>query len=353
MKITLDTISRNSEQIFYNLRWAGELACPICGSVHVYNKEAGKLHICADCRSRFSDTSGTIFHSTKLSLSKWLYAIYLFLTSTRGISSYSLARYIHVSQATAWSMLMRIRTCLGQDIKFNSDDVVAIDEMYLGANWTYKPGFKKYKLAGSPPAFYNLNDKDRKAWYKKRFYELAAEDKMPVLGMVSNGAHRRAQISLLYITTNDRKEFVKQAVLSRCASIMKPFFVDEPMTVVTDQSGLYKFFSEQLDHNNRPRFNHQICRHDQNKYTSPDGFSSNRLEAAFSHIRRSWRGVYQFWTRKYTQLYLNEFCFRYNFSLSPSRRHAGVSSISTKQLTLRRLQDFFSRVDPRAFVHFA
>lgn len=341
MKLTLEDISKNSEQIFYNLRWNGEIACPVCGSVHVYNKEAGKLHICADCQTRFSDTSGTIFHSTKLSLSKWLYAIYLFLTSTRGISSYSLARYIHVSQSTAWTMLMRIRTCLGQDIKFDSTDVVAIDEMYLGANWAYKPGFKKYRQAGSPPAFYNLNEKDRKSWYKKKFYELAAEDKMAILGMVSLGGPRRARISLIYINTPERKEFVKRAVLSRCASIMKPFFVDTPMTIVTDQSGLYKFLEQELDHNNQPRFNHQICRHDQNKYASADGYSSNRLEAAFSHIRRSWRGVYQFWTRTYNQLYLNEFCFRYN------------NNLSDKSVTLKRLQDFFSRVDPRAAVHFA
>lgn len=336
--VTLDSISKNPQQIFYNLRWNGEICCPICGSVHVYNKEAGKLHICADCKSRFSDTSGTIFHSTKLPLSKWLYAIYLFLTSTRGISSYALARYIQVSQSTAWTMLMRIRSCLGRDIKFESTDTVAVDEVYLGANWSYKPSHVKYKLAGEPPAFWNLNPKEKKNWYKKRFFELASEDKMPVLGMVALDALESPKISLKYINTLNRKEFIKSHLTASLCSSMKPFFIDKPQTVVTDQSGLYKFLEELLDHNNNPRFNHQICRHDENKYISPDGYSSNRLEAAFSHIRRSWRGVYQYWTKNYCQLYLNEFCFRYNHKLS------------SKHVTLKRLQDFFNYIDPRAQV---
>ena len=40
MKVNLDTISRNAHQIFYRLRWGGCIACPVCGSIHIYNPEA-------------------------------------------------------------------------------------------------------------------------------------------------------------------------------------------------------------------------------------------------------------------------------------------------------------------------
>jgi transposase-like protein len=337
LNITLDSISKNSLQIFHQLRWNGTICCPECGSTHIYNPNPDQLHICADCRTRFSDTSGTIFHSTKLPLSKWLYAIYLFLTSTRGISSYALARYIQVSQTTAWSMLMRLRTCLHQDIKFDATDQVAIDEVYIGANWKYKPAFKKFQQATPPPAHWNLNAKDTKAYYKKQFMELAAQDKMCALGLVSL---RAPKISLIYIPIKERLEFIQGQIRYHLGPIMRQMFVNKAMTVVTDQSKLYNFLDEVLDHNNRCKFDHQVCRHDESKFASPDGYSSNKLEAAFSHIKRSWRGVYTRWSRKYTQLYLDEFCYRYNHPLS------------SKTVITDRIKDFFRRVDPRAQVNF-
>lgn len=332
MDINLHTISQHSSEIFHSLRWNGQICCPECGSIHIYNPNPEQLHICADCRTRFSDTSGTIFHSTKLPLSKWLYAIYLFLTSSRGISSYALARYIQVSQTTAWSMLMRLRSCLHRDIQFDSTDTVAIDEVFIGANWKYKPAFKKFQQATPPPAHWNLNAKDTKAYYKKQFMELASQDKMPVLGLVSLECPK---ISLIYIPSSERLEFIRGQIYNHLRPIMSQMFVDTPMTVVTDQGGCFKFLDEILDHNNRPKFNHQVCRHDQNKFASPDGFSSNRLEAAFSHIKRSWRGVYTHWSRLYNQLYLDEFCFRYN------------NPLSSKTVITDRIKGFFRWIDPR------
>lgn len=158
--------------------------------------------------------------------------------------------------------------------------------------------------------------------------------------MVTLNDPKSPKISLIYINTQNRKEAIRSHLNGCLSDIMKQMFVEKPMTIVTDQSQLYKFLDETLDHNNRPKFNHQVCRHDQNKYISKDGYSSNRLEAAFSHIRRSWRGVYQFWTRTYNQLYLDEFCFRYNHKLS------------SKHVTFKRMQEFFNCIDPRVLVQF-
>ena len=129
MKINLDTISRNANQIFQRLRWPNGIACPECGSIHIYNPEPNKLHICADCGYRFSDTSNTTFHSTKLPLSKWLFAIYFFAETTRGISSYALSRLIGVSQPTAWNMLMKIRNSISYEIQI--PDGAILDEVFI------------------------------------------------------------------------------------------------------------------------------------------------------------------------------------------------------------------------------
>lgn len=162
--------------------------------------------------------------------------------------------------------------------------------------------------------------------------ELASQDKMCALGLVSL---RDPKISLIYIPSSDRLKFIQGQIYSHFGHIMSKMFVDKPMTVVTDQSRLYNFLDEVLDNNNRPKFNHQVCRHDESKFASPDGYSSNKLEAAFSHIKRSWRGVYTKWSRLYNQLYLDEFCFRYN------------NPLSSKTVITDRIKDFFRRVDPR------
>ncbi len=227
-------------------------------------------------------------------------------------------------------MLMRLRSCLHRDIVFDSTDKVAIDEVFIGSNWKYKPSFKKFRQATPPPAHWNLDPKDTKGYYKKQFMELASQDKMPVLGLVSLECPK-------IIPSSNRLEFIQCQIYSHLKPIMNQMFVDKPQTIVTDQGGCFKFLSDIKDHNSRCKFNHQVCRHDQNKLASPDGVSSNKLEAAFSHIKRSWRGG---WSRLYNQLYLDEFCFRYN------------NPLSSKTVITDRIKDFFRRVDPRAQVNF-
>ena len=320
MKINLNSIAKNSVEIFYRLRWSGQVCCPECGSVHVYNPEAGKLHICADCDCRFSDTSGTIFHCTKLGLDKWLQAIYLFLQTTRGISSYGMARIIGVSQTTAWSMLTKIRSAL--EIELNVPDGAILDEVFLGGDWKRKPAYEKLKKVAAPPAHWNLTDKERKDYYRSEIFRLSSEAKMPVLGIRSICD---SQLSLLSFDIKHKKEFIQDQINELYG------VPDKPIVIVTDQANCYNFLS--ADDNN---FNHQICNHDKGKYKSQDGYSSNGLEGAFAHLKRMWRGTYQMWSNKYNQYYLNEFCWRYNHK---------------SQSILDKFNLFFDYIDPRK-LHF-
>ena len=64
---------------------------------------------CADCRQYFSVKVGTVMEASNLPLRKWAYAIYLHLTSRKGVSSMQLHRDIGIAQNSAWHMLKRIR----------------------------------------------------------------------------------------------------------------------------------------------------------------------------------------------------------------------------------------------------
>lgn len=312
LKVNLDTIAKNAPVIFHRLRWPNGIACPECGSIHIYNPEPDQLHICADCGNRFSDTSNTTFHSTKLPLSKWLFAIYFFVETTRGLSSYALARLIGVSQCTAWRMLMKIRDSIQHEIDL--PDGAILDEVFIGADWRRIPSYKKYQKATPPNPVWNLTGDDLKRYYKSEFLRLASNDKKPVLGI--SDPYRRSLV-LISIPSSDRKEFVREHLNSRYGHLLNSTSTDSKPVIITDQGKAYSCVREFNNLTGEPIFQHEVCRHDRNKYKSENGYSSNRLESSFGHLKRMWRGVYQMWSDKYNQRYLNEFAWRFTYREDP------------------------------------
>ncbi len=59
--------------------------------------------------------TGTFMAGSPLPLLTWIYAIYLELTSLKGVSSMKLHRDLGVTQKTAWHMLQRIRDAFAHE----------------------------------------------------------------------------------------------------------------------------------------------------------------------------------------------------------------------------------------------
>jgi len=70
---------------FESIRWKDGRTCPKCGSCDTYEtKNAnGMRYRCRDCRRYFSVKTGTVLQSSKLPLQKWVFAIFLELTSLK------------------------------------------------------------------------------------------------------------------------------------------------------------------------------------------------------------------------------------------------------------------------------
>ena len=133
--ISLASYFSNEEicrQFLKEQRWGSVVVCPYCGSVHVYACGDGKRFKCDGCGNKFSVLVGTIFENTKLPLRKWFMAMYLLSSHKKGVSSHQIARDIEVTQKTAWFMLHKIRTLLGQDDNVTLADEVECDEAYMG-----------------------------------------------------------------------------------------------------------------------------------------------------------------------------------------------------------------------------
>lgn len=121
---------------FKDIRWAsteGVPVCPRCGSLTSYELSDNRRFKCADCRHKFSVTSGTIFASRKLPIRDILAAIAIFVNGAKGYAALQLSRDLDVQYKTAFVLAHKIREALGavQALAEISGEV-AVDGAYFG-----------------------------------------------------------------------------------------------------------------------------------------------------------------------------------------------------------------------------
>lgn len=97
-------------------RWPDGACCQKCGSGERITTRKDGYYRCNTCKVDFTVRTNTIFERSHVQLHKWLYAMYLLVTSRKGISSMQLSKEIGVTQKTAWFILQRLREACGSDI---------------------------------------------------------------------------------------------------------------------------------------------------------------------------------------------------------------------------------------------
>lgn len=91
-------------------RWGDHVVSPYDPDSKVY-KCKGNRYKCKNTGKYFNVRTNTIFENTKVSLRKWMLACYIVINAKKGVSSVQLAKFINVTQKTAWFMLQRIQNC--------------------------------------------------------------------------------------------------------------------------------------------------------------------------------------------------------------------------------------------------
>lgn len=116
-------------------RWGSNVECPFCACTKVYTTSRG--YKCADkfCAKKFSVTVGTVYENSKIPLRTWFGAMYLVTAHKKGISSCQLARDLGITQKTAWFVLHRIREMLTVKAPEKLNNMVEIDETYVGGKY--------------------------------------------------------------------------------------------------------------------------------------------------------------------------------------------------------------------------
>jgi len=99
------------------MRWPNGVTCPICNKSDArYLPNQRRWECKAKHPPRqFSVKVGTIFEDSLIALKSWLVAVWQICNCKNGISSYELARAIHVTQKTVWFMNHRIPLAMQGD----------------------------------------------------------------------------------------------------------------------------------------------------------------------------------------------------------------------------------------------
>jgi hypothetical protein len=118
-----------AEKFFYTLRLNEGVRCNRCGSPqHSYVKTI-KMFTCKKCKHRTSLKSGTIMHSSKLSLLTWYRAFELLRISKKGISAKEMQRHLKLKNyRPAFELMHKIRSLM---CSIETDRICALQEEYV------------------------------------------------------------------------------------------------------------------------------------------------------------------------------------------------------------------------------
>ena len=257
-------------------RWPEGVKCPRCGNENVHEQGSMPFHWqCYECSPggvgyRFSVLVGTIFENTNKDLREWFRVIHLMLVSKKGMSALQIKRYMGFgSYKTAWLMCHKIRTALGSVEFHKLVGYVEVDETYVGGK-----AKNKHKGPGG----------------RGDFGGTGGTGKSIVVGAVK----RKGNVVARVIDKADSEtlnRFVRETVSTKVSLIS------------TDDHKGYQY----LDKN----FPHGMVHHGQGEYVHGN-IHTNTIEGFWSIVKRGVIGTFHKVSRKYLQLCVKQFEFRYN-----------------------------------------
>lgn len=278
------------------IRWNGNVTSPFQEGSKVY-KCPNNRYKCSATNKYFNVRTNTIFEGTKISLQHWFLAIYLFTTSNKGISSYTLAAELDITQKTAWFLLSRIRYAMEHETFIKEmEGVVEIDETFVGGKNGNRHWDKKIK--GSQGRSH--------------------KDKTTVMGFYSDG--------------KVKCEVIKEANNATIhPTVLKHVAVNS--IIVTDEFKPYTYLG-------RNYYHQEVVDHSKGQYKNALGFTTNRIEGFWSQFKKTLIGTYHNKVSpKHLQLYANETAYRYNNRESSTNERFNVllSSTNSRRLTYKAL----------------
>jgi transposase-like protein len=282
--------------------WATGRVCPHCGVVSYSTLLKGEKHRpgvyqCRACREQFTITVGTVFERSKIPLSKWLAALFLMVSSKKGVSAHQVHRMLGISYKSTWFMMHRLREAMRQgDLApmGGAGSIVEVDETFIGRK-------------------------------KGAVVKQGVGHKHVVLTLVERGGSVRS-----FHVDSVKKDDVLPIIRAN---------LDRESHVMTDEAKRYAQLGDEFA-------NHSAVDHSRDEYGYTDrktgvNVNTNTIEGYYSIFKRGMKGLYQHCSEKHLHRYLAEFDFRYSNRSAlgiEDRERADIlaNGIVGKRLTYRR-----------------
>jgi transposase-like protein len=248
--------------------------CPKCGKPRRFHRvKSRQSWSCDTCGWHLHPTANTIFAKSTTPLTLWFHAIFLLSHTRCGISAKQLQREIGVTYKTAWRMFNQIRRLLLDDDGTPLSGEVEIDETTWGGK-------------------IRAGKRSRAATSTQRRQEAMAmiADRPTIFGMVERGGRIRVTV------VPDRSKETLHGVIRRNVSPDATIYTDE----FTLYAGLGASFAR-----------HYQIKHTESIYAQGH-VHTQTIEGFFGNVKRGLSGVQHNVSRKWLELYVNEFAFKYN-----------------------------------------
>ena len=257
--------------------------CRKCGSKDHYWVKTIEQYTCKKCKTRTTLRSGTVMQASNLPFRHWFIAIHLLTGTKKTFSALELQRQIgHKFYEPIWYMLQKLRMTMGsRDSKYQLDKIVELDEGFFETVDTEK-------------------DDDENSTPKKRG---RGSQKQTMVMVMASTVHVFNKIKKYNKPTKFR--YVRMLVVDNLKGKTVGEKVSENIkydTVVkTDNYSSYSKIKE------------NVWCHISQKVNSKDaGKVLPWVHTMISNAKRTLLGVHHMISTKYTQNYLDEFCYKVN-----------------------------------------
>lgn len=275
-------------QYLFDLRIGNRYVCSKCKSKrYSFIKTRPHQLFCLDCHHQLSLIKGTLFENSKLSLNKWFLAVLLVARDKRGVSALTLERELQLHRNTTMVMLSELRTLMGKrDAQYKLNGIIEIDEFFIGAS-----GGKAGRGTSKSKVIIALSYQNIPLNEMSNEFISEYEDETSQ----SFSDNENIEVSLpmyckMKVVDDLKSDTINQFIIDG---------IEKGSHIITDEyNGYNKLIDLEITHERKNLdYNDQ-----QYKY----------LHIAISNLKSFILGTYHGSAEDYLQLFLNEFCYRFN-----------------------------------------